>query len=209
MLADLSIIYYLSFVSHSQTPHWGYALLWILLLLWEVSFSVFANPSCRLLPVPWICHKQVLKCRGGLLCFIRRQEKNNRQLFHVGKLFSEVNVQLSFLTYFVAGVHRPWKERGRKEQCKQANRIICNDNMIKVTVWQNSRLQFWHGRGAPDHVQMEVSCFQGAWPCATWCENFGLQSLCKLLLQKQTALSGGLGHLFKAFSSPSELIRKM
>lgn len=50
--------------------------------------------------------------------------------------------------------------------------------------------------------------FPGSWACAMWCENSSLQSLCKLL-RKQTALSGGLGHLFKAFSSPSELIRKM
>lgn len=158
VLGDLSII--LSFVSHSQIPHWGYVLLWILLLLWEISFSVFANPSYRLLLVPWICHKQVLKCWGGLLCFIRRQGKSTRQLFHVGKLFSEVSIQLSFLTYFISGVHWPWKEQSRKDQCKQANRIICNESVIKVTC--NSRPELWHGRGAPDHVQMEVSRFQGA-----------------------------------------------
>lgn len=44
--------------------------------------------------------------------------------------------------------------------------------------------------------------FPGSWAGATWCENSPLQSQYKLLLREQTALSGGLGHLFQAFFLP-------
>lgn len=41
--------------------------------------------------------------------------------------------------------------------------------------------------------------FPENWAGATWCENSRLQSQCKLLLQKQTALSGAPENLFKVF----------